>query len=251
MMASDATLTEAADAPVRIPRHIWAALILMIASLAAATWLTPRTTWYDKLGRPDYDTLVPRAFGDWAAVPDAGNVFVIPAQTDALNVIYSQIVSRTYVHQPTGRRIMLSLAYGEVQQGVRQLHRPEACYSSQGFKIDGPHAGKLEFDGRALDVFRMGAVAPGRNEQVTYWIRVGDKIITGPADELNFTRMAMGLEGIVADGLLFRVSEVTRDTDSDALQDRFVADLLHAVGNRHLAAFLGDTGSSRMITHGR
>ena len=47
---------------------------------------------------------------------------------------------------------MLSLAYGDVQQGVRQLHRPESCYSSQGFKIEGPHAGKLEFDGRGLDV---------------------------------------------------------------------------------------------------
>jgi EpsI family protein len=249
-MTPAAAVTDATEGPRHIPRYIWAALILMMASLAAATWLTPRTTWYDKLGRPDYDALVPRAFGEWAAAPDTGNVFVIPAQTDALNVIYSQIVTRTYVHQPTGRRIMLSLAYGDVQQGMKQLHRPESCYSSQGFKIDGPHAGKLEFDGRALDVFRMQAVAPNRNEQVTYWIRVGDQIITGPADELNVTRMAMGLEGIVADGLLFRVSEVTRDPDSDALQDRFVADLLHAVGDRHLGAFLGDTGSSRM-THGR
>jgi len=221
-------------------RH-WAALLWMVSSLAAATWLTPRTTWYDKLGKPDYQALVPAAFGDWAEDPDAGRALVVPAETtEKLNMIYSQIVSRTYIHKPSGRRLMLSLAYGDVQQGVRQLHRPEACYSSQGFTITPLTLQTIHLDDRSLDVFRMTATAGARTEQVTYWIRVGDRVITGPADELNFTRMALGLEGVIADGLLFRVSEIAASApDSDALQDRFIGDLLHAVDPKQLPAFLG------------
>jgi len=218
----------------------WAAAALMAFSLLAATWLTPRTTWYERLGRPDYQALVPTAFGDWVLAPATGYEFLVPAQTDALNEIYSQIVARTYIHQPTGRRIMLSLAYGDVQQGVRQLHRPESCYSSQGFNVGDPRPDQATVDGRNLDLFRLSAVAHERTEQVTYWIRIGDRIIMGPANDLNFTRMAMGLHGIIADGLLFRVSEIARDpADSDRLQDRFIGDLLAAVGPSHLSAFVG------------
>jgi len=225
------------------PQH-WAALLWMVGSLAAATWLTPRTTWYDKLGKPDYQALVPGAFGDWAE-ESAGSALVVPAQTtDALKEIYTQMVNRVYVHKPSGRRIMLSLAYGDVQQGVRQLHRPESCYSSQGFTIGPLVPQTIDAAGRRLEVFRMSASAGGRTEQVTYWIRVGDRIITGPADELNFTRMALGLKGVVADGLLFRVSEIAASaTDSDALQDRFIGDLLDAVSPGRLPAFLGGAPS--------
>jgi EpsI family protein len=218
----------------------------MIGSLAAATWLTPRTTWYDKLGKPDYQALVPADFGDWAEDRNAGRALVVPAETtEKLNTIYSQVVSRIYIHKPSGRRLMLSLAYGDVQQGVRQLHRPESCYSSQGFTIGPLVLQTIDAAGRRLEVFRMTASAGGRTEQVTYWIRVGDRIITGPADELNFTRMELGLKGVVADGLLFRVSEIAASaTDSDALQDRFIGDLVHAVDPKQLPAFLGGTPRS-------
>jgi EpsI family protein len=135
---------------------------------------------------------------------------------------------------------MLSLAYDEVQQGIRQLHRPESCYSSQGFAIKSLSPDRLQVDGRSLDVFRMTAAIGNRNEQVTYWIRMGDRVIEGPPYELNLTRMVMGLKGMVADGLLFRVSEIAPEAqDSNPIQDRFIMDLLRAVTPVGQATLIG------------
>jgi len=79
-------------------------------------------------------------------------------------------------------------------------------------------------------VYRMTATAGGRLEQVTYWIRIGDKMISGPSEEQNIARFHMSLEGYVADGLLFRVSELSGDArSSDQFQDQFIKDLLHAL----------------------
>ena len=48
--------------------------------------------------------------------------------------------------------------------------------------------------------------------------------------QLNITRMSMGLKGYVADGLLFRVSEVAEDAKlSNLLLNQFINDLLRAL----------------------
>lgn len=228
------------DAVRKAGAQYWAALTLMIASLGLATWLTPHATWYERLGRPDYQAIVPSRFGDWIDTRDSTAGVVSPTEGEALRIIYSQTVSRTYLHKPTGRRIMLSLAYGEVQQGVTQLHRPESCYSSQGFAIKSLSPDRLQVGDRRLGVFRMSAAIGNRNEQVTYWIRMGDRLISGPPHDLGLTRMAMGLRGIVADGLLFRVSEITPDAqDSNSFQDRFISDLLRAVTPARQATLIG------------
>jgi hypothetical protein len=117
----------ALDAVRKAGAQYWAALLLMVASLGFAIWLTAHATWYERLGRPDYQTIVPASFGDWIDTGDSAAGVVSPVQGEALRAVYSQIVSKTYLHKPTGRRIMLSLAYDEVQQGIRQLHRPESC----------------------------------------------------------------------------------------------------------------------------
>jgi EpsI family protein len=230
----------ALDAVRKAGAQYWAALLLMVASLGFAIWLTAHATWYERLGRPDYQTIVPASFGDWIDTGDSAAGVVSPVQGEALRAVYSQIVSKTYLHKPTGRRIMLSLAYDEVQQGIRQLHRPESCYSSQGFAIKSLSPDRLQVDGRSLDVFRMTAAIGNRNEQVTYWIRMGDRVIEGPPYELNLTRMVMGLKGMVADGLLFRVSEIAPEAqDSNPIQDRFIMDLLRAVTPVGQATLIG------------
>jgi EpsI family protein len=135
---------------------------------------------------------------------------------------------------------MLSLAYGEVQQGATQLHRPEACYSSQGFTLQSVGPDLLTVGARKLDVFRMTAMIGRRIEQVTYWIRMGDRLIAGSSFNLNLTRMEMGLKGIIADGLLFRVSEISPNaTASKQLQDQFVRDLLFTVSPAQQATLIG------------
>jgi EpsI family protein len=135
---------------------------------------------------------------------------------------------------------MVSLAYGDVQQGVRQLHRPESCYSSQGFVIHANYADSLSTGDRRLNVFRMSAMLGPRNEQVTYWVRIGDEVIGGRPFVLNLTRMAMGLHGMVADGLLFRVSEIAPDAkNSWRMQDGFVTELLRSVPAAARFALIG------------
>ena len=210
--------------------HVLAALF-MAACFVAAWWFIPHKTWYEHLGSPQFKEIIPEKFGDWTATMEGEGSFIVdPQKQEAIDNLYSQMINRTYLHKPDGRRIMLSLAYGDIQTYARQLHRPEACYSSQGFKIQNLHEEKLHVDGKAISVNRMTAITGGRLEQITYWIRIGDKVISGPATALNFERMNMGLKGYVADGLLFRVSELGQEANiSDPLQDQFINNLLQAL----------------------
>ena len=223
-------------------RH-WLVALFMAVCFVAAWWMTPHKTWFEQLGSPKFDSVVPTQFADWVESEDDVAGFIIdPQQKEALDSLYTQIVSRTYLHKPSGRRIMLSLAYGDNQTFSKQLHRPESCYSSQGFMIENLHQEPLQAAGHTVTVNRMTAAASGRLEQVTYWIRIGDKVIGGPPRALNIARMTMGLKGYVSDGLLFRVSEVADDAkSSDSLQDQFINDLLHALSPAQQAMMIGQT----------
>jgi len=219
----------------------WLVVLFMVLSTAAAWWLTPHIKWFDHLGQPEFENVVPNKFGDWEQIPDAaGSLIVDPQQQDALNSLYTQIVGRTYEHKPSGRRVMLSLAYGDNQTYSKQLHRPESCYSSQGFKIENLHEEEIKATSLPISVRRMTAVIGSRLEQVTYFIRIGDKVISGPPSELNYARMGMGLKGYISDGLLFRVSEVADDEKpSSQLHDQFINDLLKALSPAQQAMLIG------------
>ena len=219
----------------------WLVVVFMASCFGIAWWLTPHLTWFKHIGSPQFEQITPKKFGGWVEVADAdGGTVVDPEQQEAVNKLYSQTVSRTYVQQATGRRIMLSLAYGDNQTFSKQLHRPEACYSSQGFKIENLHEEKLQAVSQALVVNRMTGVIGQRVEQVTYWIRIGDQMISGPATALNMARMGMGLKGYVADGLLFRVSEVADDVESSyLLQNQFINDFLQALNPAQQMMMLG------------
>lgn len=219
----------------------WLVVLFMASCFAFAWWLTPHATWFEHIGKPGFEDIVPKQFGDWVVEADTGaNTVINPEQQDAVNSLYTQIVSRIYVQQSSGRRIMLSLAYGDNQTFSKQLHRPEACYSSQGFKIENLREEKTQVLGQTMPVNRMTGVLGSRLEQVTYWIRIGDKVISGPAHALNLARMHMGLKGYIADGLLFRVSEVADESSlSYPLQDQFIGDLLSALTPAQKAMMIG------------
>jgi EpsI family protein len=219
----------------------WLVVLFMASCFAFSWWLTPHATWFEHLGKPVFEDIVPKQFGDWVEEADAAaNTVINPEQQDALNSLYTQIVSRTYVQQSSGRRIMLSLAYGDNQTFSKQLHRPEACYSSQGFKIENLREEKTQVLGQHIVVNRMTGVLGSRLEQVTYWIRIGDKLIGGPPTALNMARMGMGLKGYIADGLLFRVSEVADESNlSNPLQDQFINALLSALTPEQQVMMIG------------
>jgi EpsI family protein len=223
----------------------WLVVLFMASCFVIAWHITPHVTWFEHLGKPNFENIVPHQFGDWVDVTDAAaNTIIDPEQQEALNSLYTQIVSRTYLQKSSGRLIMLSLAYGENQMFSKQLHRPEACYSSQGFKIENLHEANMQILGHTLPVYRMTGVLGQRLEQVTYWIRIGDKVISGPSLMLNVSRMGMGLKGYIADGLLFRTSEVTEDSHSSyKLQGQFVDDFMHILSPAQQVVMLGQNVS--------
>jgi EpsI family protein len=225
--------------------HHWLAALFMVGCVLAAWAITPSKTWFDHLGRPVFDTLLPRKFGDWEMVPTVGAVVVDPQLQEAVDNIYSETVSRTYRHLPTGREIMLSAAYGDRQTFSKQLHRPESCYSSQGFKIESLQPATVAGPEHPIDVMRMTASHSRRQEQVTYFIRVGDSVISGPPRALNIARLEMGLKGYISDGLLFRVSELADSAAaSNPLQDQFLGDLFRAVGPAQRNAITAQGGDT-------
>ena len=219
----------------------WLAVIFMLACTLFAWWFTPQAKWFEHLGEPQFEQLIPLSFADWTQVSDGNNTLVVdPQQQEALDNLYTQIVSRTYVQKNTGRRLMLSLAYGDNQTFSKQLHRPEACYSSQGFNIQALHAEQILANNRSIEVQRMTAQVSNRQEQVSYFIRIGDRVVRGPPTSLNLARMHMGLKGYIADGLLFRVSEISDDDKaSHQLQDQFINDLLKVLSPAEQAMLIG------------
>lgn len=224
-----------------VPRTYWAFFALCVVALLVATWLTPRETWFDHISKPDYEAVVPKQFGDWVDTGDgSGGMVVSPEQAAAVDSVYSQVVSRAYQYKPTGEIVMLSIGYGDVQLRSKQLHRPEGCYSSQGFQINNFHPEQVSVGNTSVGLFRMSAEMGNRSEQVSYWIRAGDGIISGPARDLNVKRMTLGLRGYVSDGLLFRVSSLSTDIEkSNHLHDQFIADLLNAVSKPQQVALIG------------
>jgi EpsI family protein len=172
---------------------------------------------------------VPRSFGDWRELPDAGAQVVNPQTKELLDKLYSQILTRTYVNS-NGYRIMLSLAYGDDQRGDLAAHKPEVCYPAQGFTLHSNVEGKVSTPFGTIDGRRLSTSLGRRKEPVTYWFTVGDKAIRNKLQQ-RMVEVKLGLTGQIPDGLLFRVSSID-DTTARAfeMQDAFVADLLKATG---------------------
>lgn len=205
------------------------AALLMAVAMAASMVLTPTRGWYEHIGQPPLESAIPHRFGDWEDTGRVSLSLVNPEQVEQLRIIYNQTVTRTYVHRPTGRVLMLSVALGTDQAYATQLHRPEMCYLAQGFTIDRNTATTIESPDGPLPVTQLHTHAGARNEPVTYWVRTGSRVTQGSL-QMNLERIALAFSGWVADGLLFRVSEITRDDESSLqLQRQFLTDLLRAV----------------------
>jgi EpsI family protein len=216
------TLT-ARTAPFELRAAILAALMLGAFLLSAA--LTPRRHVMAQDVQFKLEDIMPRQFGDWRMDEQTLYAVVNPQAQEYLKTIYSQTLSRTYIHS-NGRRIMLSLAYGADQSHDNQIHKPEVCYPAQGFQViskknDFVHAGAAD-----LPVMRIVTKLGNRHEPVTYWIRMGNSLVRG-AIEQNIARVGYGLKGYVPDGILFRISEINPNSENSyALQDQFIKSLL-------------------------
>jgi EpsI family protein len=161
----------------------------------------------------------------------------------SLNAIYSQLLARTYVNAQ-GERVMLSIAYGSDQSGDgSQVHRPEFCYTAQGFQVMANNVGSLLTQYGTLPVRRLLAVQGQRNEPITYWVTVGDKA-TLPGVERKLSQLAYGLTGKIPDGMLVRVSSISAQNESAyRLQEKFIKDMLQSMDTKDRLRVAGRFGA--------
>jgi EpsI family protein len=197
-------------------------------SAALAHFGRPTLHLADQIGKPDLETLFPRQIGPWRV--DASLPVILPAPDvqAQLDVVYNQVLSRTYVNR-VGQRIMLSVAYGGDQSDGTSAHRPEVCYPAQGFEITANAKSAQPAAGGTLAVRQLMSKLGGRNEPITYWVVVGNEVATSGIEQ-KLAQMRYGLRGIIADGMLVRVSSIDADmARGHAIQSDFIAEMAAAI----------------------
>ena len=170
--------------------------------------------------------MVPERFGDWRLLRAGGVVLPDPSVLANMQRIYTQTLSRAYVNS-RGTVVMLSIAYGDDQRAAMAVHYPEVCYPAQGFQVRSNRIDSVATPHGTLSVRRLETeLSRQRYEPVTYWVTIGDRISLG-GFERRMIELEYGLQRVIPDGLLFRVSSINRDTaQAFRDQDAFTRDLL-------------------------
>ncbi|AGX87456.1 exosortase-associated protein EpsI, B-type [Candidatus Symbiobacter mobilis] len=204
-------------------------LLLMAGMLlAAALGALLRPTHYlaDELPAIDLERMVPKTVGLWREETNTIAQVVNPQQTEMLQKLYSQTLSRVYI-DPAGYRVMLSVAYGKNQSDDLQLHKPEICYPAQGFTLLDKQPIALNMDAQQIPAIRLQTTLGRRVEPVTYWTVVGEYGITSGLEK-KWVEWQYALDRRIPDGMLVRVSSVDEDTGRAFEKHREFASALRA-----------------------
>lgn len=214
-------------------RHAVAVACLAVLAFAGAEAWRPRQHLADSRPRLDLETVFPKRFGEWSVDDRMPVQLVSPDVQALLDKLYSQLLSRVYVHEPTGRRMMLSVAYGGDQSDAGRAHRPEVCYPAQGFDISGRREVTWQVDDQPMPVGQLVARLGTRQEPISYWFVVGEQtVVSGTQQKL--AQLRYGLRGVIPDGMLVRVSSVDREVErAYAAQQEFVRAMLAGMPPAH------------------
>ena len=197
------------------------------ATAAAAERLRPHRR-VTLLGDRQLENLIPKSFGVWQAREAEG--IVTPQSEDSLAArLYNQSVGRMYAG-PDNSLVMLLVAYGNTQSDTLQLHRPEVCYPAFGFTVTENLPTQFDLgNGTVIPGRNLVATSTGREERISYWTRVGEYLPTSNSEQRQM-KFRIALSGVIPDGVLVRVSNMQGDdAEGFGLNERFVADLMHAV----------------------
>jgi len=213
---------------------------LMLSAALASYWLTPTIKIADQQEKIVLEQMIPRSFGDWRIDP-AAVAYVAPSDdTKAdLDKIYDQMVNRTYVNS-RGQSMMLTVTYGSQQTQDLRAHRQEVCYAAQGFDIQSIGHEALRIANHVVPVTRMFAVKDARKEPVTYWFTMGDKVVLSRTERM-LVQLKYSFSGVIPDGMLVRVSNLTPDANAGYQAQKDFLDALMAsvdakTGDRLLGA---------------
>lgn len=216
--------------PAGLPiRKVGLLVALMVLAAVAAEKLRPTDRLAERKARIELAQQVPEAFGDWQIDRNIRPVVPDPGLQAMLDVLYSQTLARTYVNK-TGQRVMLSIAYGSDQGSeATAVHRPEFCYSAQGFRVQTLAKEQVNIAGTSVPVARVVARLGQRVEPISYWVTL-DETATLPGFGRKLQQIRFGLSGQIPDGMLVRVSTISNSTEeSFALQQRFLEQMHAAV----------------------
>ncbi|MDP3584450.1 MAG: EpsI family protein [Thiobacillus sp.] len=204
--------------------------LCMFAGAGLALALKPTDKLVGSGPEINLETLIPERLGDWK-IDQTIVMLISPDQQQALEEVYSQTLTRTYINS-AGKRIMLSLAYGGTHGEGMQLHRPENCYPAQGFQlVTDTQAVILPTQYGELPIKRLVAAQGSRNEPITYWTVVGDQH-TQFGWRMKLAQMRYTLTGVIPDGMLVRVSSIDRDeTGAYEIQADFIQALLASMND--------------------
>lgn len=209
----------------RLPRLPWkhvvfVALFAVAAAIAAAA-LRPNAD--AQVPAITLDSVIPSRFGQWNEIKSPlVQMGLTPqgAREAAVAATYDASLMRSY-SDGNGPPVMVAFAYGRSQRQEGKIHRPELCYSSQGFTVDGLVDSTLSTQlvpSGAINIKRLVAKSRGRLELVSYWIRIGD-LFSQSAVKSRLYILGAGLQGHIPDGILFRVSQiVSPDATPDVVE---------------------------------
>jgi EpsI family protein len=229
----------------RIPFRI-AVIFVGVALASLLAWvLTPRLAPF--ANSASLASVVPERFGDWREIaladapidPRAQNA----GETDR-EAPYDDVLLRGYENS-RGDVVLLALAYGRHQRQEVKIHRPELCYTAQGFQVLSRTPVDVSLAGIAAPAHgaRMLVRGSDRFEAVSYWIRIGDEY-SRSAWRTRSHIFSEGMRGRVVDGMLVRVSQILPGSDSAtaarfAVQEGFLADLVRALPPRSRGLLIG------------
>ena len=214
-------------------------VVLMGVAIGASYGLKPSRFWSSTQGELNLDVSVPKQIGAWRMVEAASLPMVDPTVEASLQTLYSQTLNRVYV-DGSGRYIMVSLAYGKNQSSWNTAaHRPEFCYSGQGFQIEPRGIHSVALSGHAIDTAHFVGSKQGRVEAVTYWVTLADTVAL-PGLSRKLQQLKFGLQGFIVDGMLVRISSLGADLPSEfEAQAQFVKDLERAMSSDVKPRFFG------------
>lgn len=208
-----------------------------VAALGLSEVLRPRNRLLLLQGGT-IEQAMPTRFGDWY-LEEAGELVGPALAGRVARALYSEMVAKLYVNDRSGDAIMILAAYGDTQSDLLQLHRPEYCYPAVGFNLTMSKPSTVSLGpGSTLPVRRVVAEMQDRKETIVYWTRMGEALPQS-ANEQRTTRLTTSMQGVIPDGILFRMSMGGEPEHAFATLDRFVPDFLRAVQPKFRKAFVG------------
>lgn len=237
-------MTEPADSHTPPPPLAISRRHLVIGAVLGAASLTAQAREPVVKAKPiptkTFSKWVPRKFNDWVATN--GDGIILPPPDVLSDRQYDDLVSLNYFH-PDGRVVMLCIAYNYRQDGVVQIHRPEICYNTGGFKMTAAQDLTLNVAGRPVPSKYFSATGPQRTEQILYWTRIGTQFPNDWVDQ-RLSVIASNIAGVIPDGVLVRFSVAsTRPRESLSDLRAFIADFMAAADPRLRQVMLGSAGS--------